>query len=237
MTRKKGTAYLRFCALGVCDVFFVALRGAVLAAFRRVAAAARRVVRTAAGRELRVPVVAVARRGVAAAERDAGAGRAFSSSDRDDRCTSVNRIWSPSAWKAQISLAVICRSPHSWRATSIIEPGTYRWNGARERENATHCDIASTLFTDSAVSTSTMPRIFRPLSVDCRTRSGNQGDCPMGTGAFCSFPRLRETSNFLLYFACRRRMTRSCSSCSRTGRKRIGLNETSGGGSSRVNIA
>src|SRR5688500_6681391 len=35
------------------------------------------------------------------------------------------------------------------------------------------------------------------------------------------------TSNFLLYFAWSRRITRSCSSCSRTGRTRMGLNGTS----------
>lgn len=105
MTRKKGTAYLRFCALGVREVFFVAPRGTVFAAFRRGAAAAPRVVRAAAGREVRARVVAAARRCVAAG-RDAAAGRCFSSADRDERCTRVNRIWSPSAWKAQISPTV-----------------------------------------------------------------------------------------------------------------------------------
>jgi hypothetical protein len=40
-------------------------------------------------------------------------------------------------------------------------------------------------------------------------------------------PGLMETSNFLLYFAWSRRITRSCSSCSRTGRTRMGLNKTS----------
>ena len=50
------------------------------------------------------------------------------------------------------------------------------------------------------------------------------------TGAVCSCPGLMATSNFLLYFACSRRITRSCSSCSRTGRTRMGLNKTSGRG-------
>src|SRR5688572_9885244 len=109
----------------------------------------------------------------------------------------------------------------------MLVPGTYRWKNARCRPNVAHCDIASRLFTDSAVSTSTVPSSFRLRSVEKSTRSGYHSDSAGPTGAVCSFPGLMATSNFLLYFACSRRITRSCSSCSRTGRTRIGLNKTS----------
>src|SRR5688572_12545223 len=118
-------------------------------------------------------------------------------------------------------------SAQSRRALSTAATGTYRWNCTFRLENVLHCDIASRLLTDSDVSTSTTPTSLRVRSEASSTRSGYHGDSVGPTGAVCSFPGLMATSNFLLYLAWSRRITRSCSSCSRTGRTRIGLNKTS----------
>ena len=97
MSRKKGTAYLRFCALDVREDFLEAVRDAAFdAGFDacRRGAAGRRDARAGAGRAERVREAAGARLGAAAA-RGADAARVLSSSDRDERWTRLNRIWSP----------------------------------------------------------------------------------------------------------------------------------------------
>ena len=126
-------------------------------------------------------------------------------------------------WKLHSSATLTWFSTQSRRAISTADAGTYRWKGVRTRPKCAHWAMASRWLTDSPVSTSTIPSRRLPRSRDVSTRSGNIWPTPDLHAGRCSSPMLIATSWRRFSRACSMRMMRSCSSCSRTGRTRMGL--------------
>ena len=126
-------------------------------------------------------------------------------------------------WKLHISATLTWFSAASRRAISTDPAGTYRWKGARDAAEVSPLRHGFEMVDRFGGFHLDRPeQLMGPVGAR-HDQIGEDLHLSDPTGTVWESPMLATMSPFRFSRTCNRRMTRSCSSCSRTGRTRIGL--------------